>query len=57
MAAVDAVVWDIGRVLVQWDFPRIWRDAIPDPVAHAAFTSTVADLASTALSFSGWKSS
>jgi 2-haloacid dehalogenase len=41
MAAVDAVVWDIGRVLVQWDFPRIWRDAIPDPVAHAAFTSTV----------------
>jgi len=41
VAEVDAVVWDIGRVLVQWDFPRIWRDVIPDPVAHAAFTTTV----------------
>ncbi|WP_420381264.1 HAD family hydrolase [Novosphingobium sp.] len=41
MAAVDAVVWDIGRVLVQWDFPLIWRDVIPDPVARAAFTTTV----------------
>ena len=41
MAVVDAVVWDIGRVLVQWDFPLIWRDVIPDPVARAAFTTTV----------------
>ena len=41
MAAIEAVVWDIGRVLVQWDFPRIWRDVIPDPAAHAAFTTTV----------------
>ncbi|WP_353230568.1 HAD family phosphatase [Novosphingobium sp.] len=41
MTGIDAVVWDIGRVLVQWDFPRIWRDAIPDSAAHAAFTSSV----------------
>ncbi len=38
---VDAVVWDIGQVLVQWDFPAIWRDVIPDPAAHAHFTTTV----------------
>lgn len=38
---VDAVVWDIGRVLVQWDFPRIWRDVIPDDTERAAFTTTV----------------
>jgi 2-haloacid dehalogenase len=38
---VDAVVWDIGRVLVEWDFPRIWRDVIPDAAAHADFTSRV----------------
>lgn len=38
---VDAVVWDIGRVLVQWDFPRIWRDVIPDDAERAAFTTTV----------------
>ena len=38
---VDAVVWDIGRVLVQWDFPRIWRDVIPDEAERAAFTTTV----------------
>jgi 2-haloacid dehalogenase len=41
MADVEAVVWDIGRVLVQWDFPRIWRDAIPDADERAAFTSSV----------------
>jgi len=41
MAGVDAVVWDIGRVLVQWDFPRIWQDVIRDPAELAAFTSSV----------------
>jgi len=41
MAAIDAVVWDIGRVLVQWDFPRIWLDVIPDPAERAAFTTSV----------------
>jgi 2-haloacid dehalogenase len=38
---VDAVVWDIGRVLVQWDFPRIWAEVIPDPAERAAFTASV----------------
>jgi len=38
---VDAVVWDIGRVLVQWDFPRIWAKVIPDPAERAVFMSTV----------------
>ena len=38
---VEAVVWDIGRVLVEWDFPAIWRDVIPDPAELAAFTSSV----------------
>jgi 2-haloacid dehalogenase len=41
MAGVDAVVWDIGRVLVQWDFPRIWADVIPDDAERGAFTTTV----------------
>jgi 2-haloacid dehalogenase len=38
---IDAVVWDIGRVLVQWDFPAIWRDVIADPAEHARFTTQV----------------
>ena len=38
---VDAVVWDIGRVLVKWDFPRIWAKVIPDPAERTIFTSTV----------------
>nr|WP_277350577.1 HAD-IA family hydrolase [Novosphingobium olei] len=41
VADVDAVVWDIGRVLVQWDLSRIYRDVIPDPVERAAFVATV----------------
>ena len=41
MAQIDAVVWDIGRVLVEWDFPAIWRDVIADPADLAAFTSSV----------------
>lgn len=41
MADIDAVVWDIGHVLVQWDFPRIWLDVIPDLSERAAFTTSV----------------
>ncbi|MCW1382389.1 HAD-IA family hydrolase [Novosphingobium sp. KCTC 2891] len=41
MRQVDAVVWDVGRVLVQWDLSRIYRDLIPDPAERAAFTSAV----------------
>lgn len=39
--AIAAVVWDIGRVLVQWDLPRIWRDAIPDDAERARFCTDV----------------
>lgn len=38
---VRAVVWDIGRVLVQWDLARIYREAIPDEEDRARFVSTV----------------
>ena len=38
---VDAVVWDIGRVLIEWDLPRIYRDAIPDEAERARFTTEV----------------
>jgi len=38
---IEAVVWDIGRVLVQWDLPRIWRDAIPDAAERARFCTEV----------------
>lgn len=41
MAEVDAVVWDIGRVLVQWDLARIYRDVLPDPAERAAFVREV----------------
>jgi len=38
---VDTVVWDIGRVLVQWDLARIYRDAIPDDAERHRFVSEV----------------
>lgn len=38
---VQAVVWDIGRVLVQWDLSRIYRTAIPDEADRARFCATV----------------
>lgn len=41
MQPVHAVVWDIGKVLVQWDLSRIYRDAIPDEGERALFCSTV----------------
>ncbi|WP_225206980.1 HAD family hydrolase [Novosphingobium huizhouense] len=41
MAEVDAVVWDIGRVLVQWDLARIYRDVLPAPAERAAFVREV----------------
>jgi len=37
----DTVVWDIGRVLVQWDLARIYRDAIPDDAERQRFVSEV----------------
>lgn len=41
VADIEAVVWDIGRVLVQWDLPAIYRDVIPDPAERATFMDTV----------------
>ncbi len=38
---VDAVVWDIGRVLVEWDLARIYRDAIPDAAERRRFVAEV----------------
>lgn len=38
---IEAVVWDIGRVLVEWDMARIYRDAIPDDAARARFVAEV----------------
>ena len=39
--SVQAVVWDIGRVLVQWDLSRIYRRAIPDDAERARFCATI----------------
>lgn len=40
-APVEAVVWDIGRVLVEFDLSRIYRDAIPDAEERARFVAEV----------------
>jgi 2-haloacid dehalogenase len=39
--AVEAVVWDIGRVLVEFDLARIYRDSIPDAQERARFVAEV----------------
>lgn len=39
--AVEAVVWDIGRVLVEFDLARIYRDSIPDADERARFVAEV----------------
>lgn len=41
MARIEAVVWDIGRVLVQWDHARIWHSAIPDAQERVRFVAEV----------------
>lgn len=38
---VDTVVWDIGRVLVEFDLGRIYRDMIPDCAERARFVAQV----------------
>lgn len=35
------VVWDVGRVLVEWDLALLYRDAIPDPAERARFVAEV----------------
>ncbi|WP_062346533.1 HAD-IA family hydrolase [Novosphingobium sp. CCH12-A3] len=39
--SVEAVVWDIGRVLVQFDLSGIYAEAIPDRAKRARFVSEV----------------
>lgn len=41
MAAVEAVVFDVGRVIVEWDLQLIWKDTIPDEAARRHFVETV----------------
>lgn len=41
MAAVDAVVFDVGRVIVEWDLQLIWQDTIPDAAERRRFVETV----------------
>lgn len=38
---VDCVVWDIGRVLVEFDLARIYRDTIPDVEERRRFVAEV----------------
>jgi 2-haloacid dehalogenase len=38
---VDTVVWDIGRVLVEWDLARIYRKAIPDNAERQWFVTEI----------------
>lgn len=38
---VEAVVWDIGRVLVEFDLSVIYAEAIPDPAERARFVAEV----------------
>ena len=38
---VEAVVFDIGKVLVEWDLGLIYADLIPDPAERAWFVTNV----------------
>jgi len=38
---IEAVVWDIGRVLVEWDLSLIYRDVIPDESERKRFVTDV----------------
>jgi 2-haloacid dehalogenase len=38
---IEAVVWDIGRVLVEWDLSLIYRDAIPDESERQRFVTAI----------------
>ncbi|MGG7565273.1 HAD family hydrolase [Rhodovulum sp. DZ06] len=37
----EAVVFDVGNVLVEWDPGRVYADLLPDPEARAAFHARV----------------
>lgn len=38
---VESVVWDVGRVLVEFDLTGIYVDAIPDPAERARFVAEI----------------
>lgn len=38
---IEAVVWDVGRVLVEWDLSLIYRDAIPDESERRRFVTDI----------------
>ena len=38
---IEAVVFDVGKVLVEWDLRRIYRDLIPDPAQRDWFVENV----------------
>ena len=38
---VQAVVFDVGKVLIEWDLRLIYREAIPDPAERDWFVSHV----------------
>ncbi len=38
---IEAVVFDVGKVLVEWDLALIYRDLIPDPAERRRFVETV----------------
>ncbi|WP_298195068.1 HAD-IA family hydrolase [Novosphingobium sp.] len=43
-AEIDAVVWDIGHVLVQWSIRNLYEKLIPDPAELDWFLAHVATL-------------
>jgi 2-haloacid dehalogenase len=40
-ASPTIVVWDVGRVLVEWDLGLLYHEAIPDPQERARFVAEV----------------
>lgn len=40
-ARIEAVVFDVGKVLVEWDLREIYRDLIPDPAERDWFVANV----------------
>ncbi|KAA1414765.1 HAD family phosphatase, partial [Nocardioides antri] len=42
---VEAVVFDVGKVLVEWERDLPFRDLFPDPAERAWFMETVIPLA------------
>lgn len=39
-ARIDAVVFDVGKVVVEWDLRELYRELIPDPAQRDWFVAT-----------------